>query len=40
LVKTAPGTDVLKLHEELRKAESPLAIQLRTGINGLEVLLF
>jgi hypothetical protein len=30
----------LKLHEGLRKAESSLAIQLRTGINGLDAFLF
>jgi hypothetical protein len=40
LVEAAPGTDVLKLHEELRKAESSLAIQLRTGINGLDAFFF
>jgi hypothetical protein len=40
LVEALPGTDVLKLHEGLRKAESSLAIQLRTGINGLDTLLF
>ncbi len=33
------GTDVLKLHEGLR-AESSLAIQLRTGTNGLDVFPF
>jgi hypothetical protein len=31
LVEAPPGTDVLKLHEGLRKAESSLAIQLRRG---------
>jgi hypothetical protein len=40
LVEAPPGTDVLKLHEGLRKAESSLAIQLRTGINGLGAFLF
>jgi hypothetical protein len=30
LVQAPPGTDVLKLHEGLQKAESSLAIQLRT----------
>ncbi len=40
LVKAPPGTDVLKLHEGLRKAESSLAIQLRTGPNGLDAFLF
>jgi hypothetical protein len=33
-------TDVLKLHEGLKKAESSLAIQLRTGTNGLDAFLF
>jgi hypothetical protein len=32
--------DVLKLHVVLRKAESLLAIQLRTGTNGLNSFLF
>jgi hypothetical protein len=40
LVEAPPGTDVLKLHEGLRKAESSLAIQLRTGVNGLDAFLF
>jgi hypothetical protein len=40
LVEAPPGTDVLKLHEGLRKAESSLAIQLRTGTNGLDAFLF
>ncbi len=40
LVEAPPGTDVLKLHEGLRKAESSLAIQLRTGVNGLDSFLF
>jgi hypothetical protein len=40
LVEAPPGTDVLKLHEGLRKAESLLAIQLRTGTNGLDAFLF
>jgi hypothetical protein len=40
LVKVPPGTDVLKLHKGLRKAESSLAIQLRTGTNGLHAFLF
>ncbi len=40
LVEAPPGTDVLKLHEGLRKAESLLAIQLRSGINGLDAFLF
>jgi hypothetical protein len=31
---------MLKLHEGLRKAESLLAIQLRTGTNGLDAFLF
>jgi hypothetical protein len=39
LVEASPGTDVMKLHEELRKAESLLAIQLRTGTNGLDAFL-
>jgi hypothetical protein len=40
LVAAPPGADVLKLHEGLRKAESSLAIQLRTGTNGLDAFLF
>jgi hypothetical protein len=40
LVETPPGTDVQKLHEGLRKEESSLAIQLRTGTNGLDAFLF
>ncbi len=40
LVEAPPGTDILKLHEGLRKAESSLAIQLRTGTNGLDAFLF
>jgi hypothetical protein len=40
LVEALPGTDVLKLQEKLRKVESLLAIQLRTGINGLDAFLF
>jgi hypothetical protein len=40
LVEASQGTNVLKLHEGLRKAESLLAIQLRTGINGLDAFLF
>ncbi len=40
VVEAPPGTDVLKLHEGLRKAESSLAIQLRTGTNGLDAFLF
>ncbi len=40
LVEAPPGTDVLKLHEGLRKAESSLGIQLRTGTNGLDTFLF
>jgi hypothetical protein len=40
LVEAPPGTDVLKLHEGLRKAESWLAIQLKTGTNGLDAFLF
>ncbi len=35
-----PGTDILKLHEGLRKAESSLASQLRTGTNGLDAFFF
>jgi hypothetical protein len=35
-----PGTDVLKLHERLGKAESSLGIQLRTGTSGLDTFLF
>jgi hypothetical protein len=40
LVEAPPGTDVLKLHEGLRKAESLLTIQLRTGTNGLNAFFF
>jgi hypothetical protein len=40
LVQAPSGTDVLKLHEGLRKAESSLAIQLRTGLNGLYTFLY
>jgi hypothetical protein len=40
LVEAPLETDVLKLHEGLRKAESLLAIQLRTEINGLDAYLF
>jgi hypothetical protein len=40
LVEAPLGTNVLKLHEELRKAESLLAIQLRMRINSLNVFLF
>jgi hypothetical protein len=40
LVEAPLGTNVLKLHEGLRKAESLLAIQLRTGTNGLDAFLF
>jgi hypothetical protein len=40
LLEAPPGTDVLKLHKGLRKAESSLAIQLRRGINGLDAFLF
>jgi hypothetical protein len=32
--------DVQKLHEGLKKVESSLAIQLRTGTNGLDALFF
>ncbi len=40
LVEAPLGTNVLKLQEGLRKAESLLAIQLRTGLNGLDAFLF
>jgi hypothetical protein len=40
LVEAPPGTDVLKLYEGLRMAESLLASQLRTGTNGLDAFLF
>jgi hypothetical protein len=40
LVKTPPGTVVLKLYKGLRKAESSLAIQLGTGTNGLDAFSF
>jgi hypothetical protein len=33
-------TNVLKLHEGLRKAESLLAIKLRMGVNGEDAFLF
>ncbi len=39
-VEAPPETDVLKLHEGLRKAESSLAIQLRTRTNVLDAFLF
>jgi hypothetical protein len=40
VVEAPPGMDILKLHEGLRKAESLLAIQLRTGTNGLDAIFF
>jgi hypothetical protein len=40
LVEAPPGTNVLKLHDRLRKAESMLAIQLRMVANGLDDFLF
>jgi hypothetical protein len=40
LVEAPPGTDVLKLHGGLRKAESLLAIQLRIGTNCLDAYLY
>jgi hypothetical protein len=40
LVEAPPGKDFMRLHEGLRKAESSLAIQLRTGMNGLDAFLF
>jgi hypothetical protein len=40
LVKAPLMRDVLKLHEGLKKAESLLAIQLRTGTNGPDAFLF
>jgi hypothetical protein len=40
LVEAPLGTDVLKLHEGLRKAQISLAIQLRMGTNGLDAFLF
>ncbi len=40
LVEAPLGTDILKLHKGLRKAESSLAIQLRTGTNGLDAFLY
>ncbi len=39
-LRPPPGINVMKLHEGLRKAESSLAIQLRTGVNGLDAFLF
>jgi hypothetical protein len=39
LVEASMGTDVLKLHEGLKKAVSLLAIQLRTGTNSLDAFL-
>jgi hypothetical protein len=40
LIQAPPGTNNLKLHEGLRKAECLLAIQLRMGTNGLDAFLF
>jgi hypothetical protein len=40
LVEASLRLDTLKLHDELQKAESSLAIQLRTGKNGLDTFLF
>ncbi len=40
LVQAPPGTDMIKLHEGLRKAESSFAIQLRMWRNGLDIFLF
>jgi hypothetical protein len=40
LVVAPLGTDLLKLLERLKKAESLLAIQLRTGTNSLDIILF
>jgi hypothetical protein len=40
LVEAPLGTDVLKLHEGLRKTESSLAIQLRMGTDGLDAFIF
>ncbi len=40
LVKSPSGTNVLKLHEGLKKAESTLAIQLRTGTNDSDAFFF
>jgi hypothetical protein len=37
-VEALLGTNALKLNEGLRKAESSLAIQLRTGINGMDTI--
>jgi hypothetical protein len=39
LVEAPPGIDVLKLHEGLRKAESSLAVDLKTGTNGLDAFI-
>ncbi len=39
-VEAPPGTNVFKLHEGLWKADSSLAIQLRTRTNGLDTFLF
>ncbi len=40
LVEAPPGTNVLKLHEGLKKAGRSLAIQLRTAKNALDAFLF
>jgi hypothetical protein len=40
LGRGSTGTDVLKLHNGLRKAGSSLAMQLITGTNDLDVFLF
>ncbi len=39
-IEAPPGTDVLVLHQHLRKPESSLAVQLRTGKNGFNAFLY
>jgi hypothetical protein len=39
-IEAPPGTEVLALHQLLRKPESALALQLRTGKNGFNAFLY
>jgi hypothetical protein len=39
-IEAPPGTDIVTLHQHLRKPESSLAVQLRTGKNGLNAFLY
>ncbi len=39
-IEAPPGTDVLALHQHLRKPESSLAMQLWTGKNGFNAFLY